>query len=175
MWTCQLIISSIIGYHKVHLFPPDVGKETAIGHKGHDNIGCWASIYTQSNNIEDVRVFKALHFLTLFHHICSCLLVKEACYGYWKKKESTKNSTVFGLLCCGRSLQYLQTQIHAHHMTVYFVGSSVTRHVLVCITFQSLHSHNLRCLLHKLYQVSPVDEPKFTWSRYDKTAHLRSC
>ena len=77
--TCQVIICTVNRYHKVLLLLPDVGEQTPIDHEGHNNKGGRASIHTHSNNIEDMRVFKAVHFHTFFDHIYNSVLIKEPC------------------------------------------------------------------------------------------------
>ena len=51
--TCQFMIITVNGHHKVHLFL-DVGKQTSISHEGHHDIGGRASIHTHSNDTEDM-------------------------------------------------------------------------------------------------------------------------
>ena len=71
------MIITVNGYHKVHLLFLDVCKQTSISHEGHYNIGGGAAIYTHSNDTEDMRVLKVVHFHTLFHQICNSVLIKE--------------------------------------------------------------------------------------------------
>ena len=61
------MIITVNGHHKIHLLFLDVCKQTSISHEGHHNKGGGATIYTLSNDTEDMRVFKTVHFPTLFH------------------------------------------------------------------------------------------------------------
>ena len=81
VYTCQLIIC-IIGYYKICLLL-DVGKQTAVGNEGHNDVRGRASIHAHSN-YKDRRMFEVLHFLT---HICSSFLVKKKTFSKHKIRK----------------------------------------------------------------------------------------
>ena len=55
--TCQFMIITVNGHHKVHLLFLDVCKHTSISHEGHHNIGGRATIHTHSNDTENILSF----------------------------------------------------------------------------------------------------------------------
>ena len=87
--TYQFTVCCVNRYYKFRPFLPDVAEQTTIGHERHNDIGGETSnrIHTESDDMENIRVIKSLHFHTLSHNVCSSCLIKETyCESQWRHK-----------------------------------------------------------------------------------------
>ena len=77
--TYQFTVCCVNRYYKFRPFLPDVAEQTTIGHERHNDVGGETSnrIHTESDDMENIRVIKSLHFHTLSHNVCSSCLIKE--------------------------------------------------------------------------------------------------
>ena len=72
----QVLISGFVQNEVWSLFS-EVGQQTAVGHKRHDNIGSRASIDADTNEIHDIGMVELLHLHTLLHDLVDLILIKE--------------------------------------------------------------------------------------------------
>ena len=74
--THQVPISGFI-QKEVWSLLSEVGQQTAIGHKRHDNIGSRASVDADTNEVHDIGVVELFHLHTFLHDLVDLILIKE--------------------------------------------------------------------------------------------------
>ena len=72
--THQVFIGSFI-QKEIGSLLSEIGQQTAVGHKWHYNVGGRASINTDTNEPQNMGMFKLFHLHTLCHDLHNLLLV----------------------------------------------------------------------------------------------------
>ena len=78
IYSYQIVISGLL-QEEVRSLLSEVGQKTAIGHEGHDNVGGWASISTDSDQTQDIGMVEVLHLHTFLHDVVDFSLIKGPC------------------------------------------------------------------------------------------------
>ena len=71
----QTVVSGLL-QEEVWSLLSEVGQKTAIGHEGHDDVGGWASISTDSDQTHDIGMVEVFHLYTFLHDFVDLILIK---------------------------------------------------------------------------------------------------